>query len=322
MTLARHRRPPLGEADVRWQTLCRSAAQVRALVRDDCDAAQVEASAASHRGACLAGLAVGLGLTTAAGHFASTAPQPVRADSTADSNLFALTNQDRTSNGVAALQSHATLADIAESRPYSGCGFVVNGRAYDLVQRNYFAHQILNCGGQLVFNMETAASVNYRSAGENIGWCSNCGDAAAAAGYINTAFMNSPEHRANILNANYTHLGVGSDFAPSWSGAGSSQSNAWLFAVEFAQLASAPPPPRPAPPRPPAVAAPPVPPPPPSPEPLPLSTAPPTPVPTATPTPAPTPSPSPDAVRAPLVWSPGGLLSDAVESVLEAALLD
>src|SRR5205807_9085430 len=104
---------------------------------------------------------------------------------------------------------------------YSGCGFTVAGRAYDMIQRNYFSHPILNCGGQYVFNMMQADGVGYRSAGENIGWSSNSGGASSSASYINNAFMNSPEHRANLLNASYTHVGMGSDGpVGSWSGAG------------------------------------------------------------------------------------------------------
>ncbi len=261
----------------------------------------------------------------------------VKADATADQDLFSLTNQDRSSNGLHALLWHSTLSAIGESKPYGGCGFNVNGRSYDMIQRNYFAHPILNCG-QYVFSMMSAAGVNYRSAGENIGWDSGTGDAASSASYINQQFMNSTEHRDNILNTSYTHLGVGTDFTSgSWSGGGGSISNVWMFSEEFAQLASAAPPPPPPTPRPTARPAP--------PPPAPTSsssgqTAPPAaptpvpptavatviPTPTAEPTPEPTPAPiaAPllGAPQPPLVWSGGGLVADSIESVLEAFLFD
>ena len=260
---------------------------------------------------------------------------PAAADATADQDLFSLTNQDRSSNGLHALLWHSTLSAIGENKPYGGCGFNVNGRSYDMIQRNYFAHPILNCNGQLVFNMMSASGINYRSAGENIGWDSGTGDAAASASYINQQFMNSTEHRDNILNTGYTHLGIGTDFTSgSWSGSGTAVSNVWMFSEEFAQLASAPPPPPPSTPRPaprptgqaqaqqqppPPTAAP-----APAGVPTPATTV--IPTPTAAPTPVPTPTAAPvptlGAPALPLVWSGGGLIADSIESVLEAFLVD
>jgi uncharacterized protein YkwD len=258
---------------------------------------------------------------------------PAAAEATADQDLFALTNQDRSSNGLHALLWHATLSAIGESKPYGGCGFNVNGRSYDMIERNYFAHPILNCNGQLVFNMMSASGIPYRSAGENIGWDSGTGDAAASASYINQQFMNSTEHRDNILNTAYTHLGIGSDYTTgSWSGGGGSINNVWMFSEEFAQLASAPPPPPPPTPRPApkptgqaqAQTQPPTPPQPPVNAPTPAATV--IPTPTAAPTPVPTPTaipaPTLGAPVLPLVWSGGGLIADSIESVLEAFLVD
>ena len=252
------------------------------------------------------------------------------ADSTADQDLFSLTNQDRTSNGLHSLLWHSTLGAIGENKPYGGCGFTVYGRSYDMIRRNYFAHAILNCNGQYVFSMMTAAGIPYRSAGENIGWSTGAGDAASSATYINQQFMNSPEHRDNILNTHYTHLGIGSFLTPpgtTWSGGGGSLSNVWMWSEEFAQLATATPPPAtrtpaPAPrPRPTAstagnATAP----------PTAVATVVPTPVtaPEPTPVPTPTPEPAPElgAPQVPLVWSGGGLIADSIEAVLEAFLID
>ena len=162
----------------------------------------------------------------------------VHADPTIDSVLFSLVNSDRTSNGLAALKWSQPLGNIAEGGEYTGCGFTVYGRADDMIARNYFAHPILGCDGQYVFSMMTAAGVHYESAGENIGW-NDYTDPAEAAAQINTAFMNSPEHRANILNPAYTHVGIGSasSGANTWSGGGATgYQNVSMFTEEFAQL--------------------------------------------------------------------------------------
>lgn len=318
--------------DLRWEELTRTAALVRAAD----DATSSTQSPWRRVATTAAYLVVLAGVTIAALHAAATAT-PVRADGSADADLFSLTNQDRASNGVRSLGGNGTLGGIGEGSRYNGCGFPVNGRSVDMIQRNYFAHPILNCGGQYVFSMMQAFGVHYQSAGENIGW-NTYGDAGSAASQINSAFMNSPDHRANILNANFTALGIGSDNSgsASWSGGGGSYTGAWMFSEEFAQLNGSPPPPPPPPP-----------PPKPKPKPRPTSTptrnttpppppaqpaatstpaATPTPAPTATPTPAPTalpaPTPLPDLTIPPLLASPGGLLFNSVESVLESYLID
>ncbi len=159
-------------------------------------------------------------IITAAGlavlHLAGT-PGVASANGGEDSQLFSLTNGDRASNGVHSLVFSGTLENIGEGASYNCNGIHVNGRSDDMIQRNYFAHPILGCG-QLVFSMMQAYGVRYRSAGENIGWESG---SSSPAGYINSAFMNSSDHRANILDGNYTEMGVGSDEsapAVTWTG--------------------------------------------------------------------------------------------------------
>jgi uncharacterized protein YkwD len=317
-----------------WQELQRTAELVRAssLVVDN-DGHNAARFRRIRRTALLTGVVTAAALAA----FATRQSTPAHADATANQDLFALTNQDRASNGLPALQYHTTLSAIGENKPYGGCGFTVNGRSQDMITRNYFAHPILNCGGQLVFSMMAASGISYRIAGENIGWASGAGDAASSAAYINQQFMNSPEHRSNILHSGFTHIGIGSILSPpgySWSGTSPAQQNVWMFSEEFAGLASAPPPPAPAPvpkpvptPRPtsgtagntapPSAAA--------TPEPTPATTvAPPTPTPVPTPTPTPTPTPAPElgAPAPPLLFSGGGLLADSIQAVLEAFLLD
>ncbi|HET9050605.1 MAG TPA: hypothetical protein VFO60_02815 [Candidatus Dormibacteraeota bacterium] len=290
------------------------------------------------------GLAAALAGATVVAQGPEATPLRAVADAGADTQMFQLTNQDRTSNGVGPLGYVGSLQTIGEGWTYSCNGVTVHGRAQDMLQRNYFSHVILGCG-QYVFSMMSAYGLTWNSAGENIGWSSGFSDAGSSVGYVNTALMNSPGHRANILNTSYTGMGVGSGWeAGPWTGAGSSPiGNVSMFAELFIQTASAPAPtPRPAP-RTPA----------PTPRPAPATAVPSTPAPqparnepaptpslpaavaTAVPTPVATPTPAPpvDLTRPivppatetnappPLELASGDLLGDSVDAVLADLLL-
>lgn len=305
------------DRDTRWAELSRTAQSVRAATH-----AQREDASTSRRPRALLFVATtsATALLAIAGLRMVTMPMHVAADAGLDSQLFALTNQDRASNGVRALNFSGTLENIGEGAPYRCGSLTVYGRSVDMIRRNYFSHVIPGCG-TYVWPMMSAYGVNYRSAGENIGWEAN----TTSASYINSAFMASPDHRANILNGSFTHMGAGSAYGAGWTGVGSPQ-NVEMFSEEFAQLAYVPPPP----PRPrptggtgsvspsrnaPAPAAPAQP---------PTSTQPPS---TPAPTPAPTPTPVPAGLLPasaypPPVYASGGLLPDSIESVLEAFLVD
>ena len=72
--------------------------------------------------------------------------------------------------------------------------------AQDMINRKFFSHY--NPEGQSPFDRMKQAGIGYSYAGENLAINSN----VAAA---EKAFMNSSGHRANILNPNYTEVGVG-----------------------------------------------------------------------------------------------------------------
>ena len=70
-----------------------------------------------------------------------------------------------------------------------------------MLDNSYFAHNSPTYGTP--FQMMKAFGLSFRTAGENI-----------AKGYatpqaVVNGWMNSSGHRANILNANYTQIGVG-----------------------------------------------------------------------------------------------------------------
>jgi len=123
---------------------------------------------------------------------APTAKPPVASVGGAAGVQFSLVNQDRAASGVAALAWSGSLARVAQYR------------AQDMLNRNYFSHTD-PATGQLAFvQLLHLWGIPYSTAGENIAWSTNPSMAA-----INTMFMNSPEHRANILKAAYHRVGLG-----------------------------------------------------------------------------------------------------------------
>lgn len=106
-----------------------------------------------------------------------------------EKQVIRLTNQERTSRGLQALQVDLQLSKVAGIK------------ARDMRDRGYFAHQSPTYGSP--FEMMEQFGISYTYAGENI-----------AAGQrtpqeVVQAWMNSPGHRRNILSPNYTHIGVG-----------------------------------------------------------------------------------------------------------------
>lgn len=100
-----------------------------------------------------------------------------------------LVNQERAKVGAPALKSHKGLHDAALLK------------SKDMADNNYFSHQSPTYGSP--FDLLKSRGISYTAAGENIA----AGQSSAAS--VMNAWMNSPGHKANILNANYTHLGVG-----------------------------------------------------------------------------------------------------------------
>ena len=173
-------------------------------------------------------------------------PTPAFAEATFNARLTQLINEARASNGLPALVPVNSLVGIAESAPYSGCGFNVSGRAADLGKRNYFSHTIADCGGRNVFDMMRDTGVAYERGGENIGWLAGTTDATTAANMLHNSFMGSQGHRDNVLNGEFNAVGVGSWFTAdgqTWSGSGSTNAKVVVTAVVFAKLAQLPPPP-------------------------------------------------------------------------------
>ena len=106
-----------------------------------------------------------------------------------EQEVIRLVNEIRAENGLKTLTYDWELSRVARYK------------SQDMKDNKYFSHTSPVYGTP--FQMIRNFGISFRSAGENI-----------AKGYttpqaVVNGWMNSSGHRANILNANYTHIGVG-----------------------------------------------------------------------------------------------------------------
>ena len=106
-----------------------------------------------------------------------------------ENEVVRLVNIERANRGLSALEYDWQLSRVARYK------------SEDMQKNNYFSHTSPTYGSP--FNMMKSFGITYKTAGENI-----------AKGYKTPAavvegWMNSPGHRANILNSSFTHIGVG-----------------------------------------------------------------------------------------------------------------
>lgn len=106
-----------------------------------------------------------------------------------EKEVIRLVNEIRAQNGLKALSYDWELSRVARYK------------SQDMRDNKYFSHTSPVYGSP--FQMIKNFGITYRSAGENIAR----GQATPQA--VVNAWMNSSGHRANILNASFTHIGVG-----------------------------------------------------------------------------------------------------------------
>ncbi|WP_236860196.1 CAP domain-containing protein [Candidatus Formimonas warabiya] len=99
-----------------------------------------------------------------------------------------LVNLERASRGLQLLQVDMRLTKTARLK------------SKDLINKGYFGHYSPTYGS--FSNMIKTHEIIYRYAGENLAGNTSVTDA-------HFALMNSPGHRANILNPNFTRVGIG-----------------------------------------------------------------------------------------------------------------
>ena len=127
--------------------------------------------------------------------------------------FLAMLNSDRAANGLPALTANDTLAGLAHQRSQ---GMVASGS---------FSHY--DGAGNLIFQgMLNNAAFPYAFAGENIAE-NNDPNLGSSLSMANTGLMNSPTHRANILNTRFNEVGIGI--------AGPDSSGRFYFTELFAQ---------------------------------------------------------------------------------------
>ena len=172
------------------------------------------------------------GVALASAVLLASSPMPATGwnQGAAEATLFQLMNGARVNNGRKAAQQHSTLVSLAR------------WRSKDQVDRNYFDHTILGTGQQ-VYHWYDLNGLNYRWGGENIGWNNGYSDADSPVA-IHQGFMDSPGHRANILEPSFTHGGVGAYAKDNVNFLGKQRSPRF-FTELFMESASAPPPPPP-----------------------------------------------------------------------------
>lgn len=106
-----------------------------------------------------------------------------------EGEVLRLVNIERKKQGLKELKLGDKLSDVARLK------------SQDMADNSYFSHTSPTYGSP--FDMMKRFNINYRAAGENIAMGHRSPEA------VMTGWMNSPGHRANILNPNFGTLGVG-----------------------------------------------------------------------------------------------------------------
>lgn len=106
-----------------------------------------------------------------------------------EQEVIRLVNKERAEAGLPALKYDWELARVAKYK------------SKDMNNVGYFSHNSPTYGSP--FTMMKDFGISYKSAGENIA------RGQASAEEVVNAWMNSPGHRENILDGDFTHIGVG-----------------------------------------------------------------------------------------------------------------
>jgi uncharacterized YkwD family protein/spore coat assembly protein SafA len=106
-----------------------------------------------------------------------------------EAEVIRLVNIERANRGLMTLKTNWQLSRVARYK------------SQDMIDKNYFSHQSPTYGSP--FQMMESFGLRFSAAGENIAY------GQRSAQEVVNAWMNSPGHRANILSAVYTEIGVG-----------------------------------------------------------------------------------------------------------------
>src|SRR5690348_1126813 len=103
-------------------------------------------------------------------------------------NLFEAANRARKSKGLPPFKWDEALATAAQTH------------AREMAKHNSVAHQ---------FRGEETLPVRVKKAGARYGWLAENVDAGPSAANIHQQLMNSPDHRANLMDKEMDSIGVG-----------------------------------------------------------------------------------------------------------------
>lgn len=105
-----------------------------------------------------------------------------------EAQMLQLVNQERVQRGLSPLKADPQLTEVAREH------------SKDMFARGYFAH--ITPEGKSPFDRMNDAHIQYTTAGENLAL-------AHSLSIAHNGLMNSPGHRANILNPAFGRVGIG-----------------------------------------------------------------------------------------------------------------
>lgn len=149
------------------------------------------------------------------------------ATNTSVSGLLSATNSQRAANGQATLGLNAQLSSAAQAK------------ANDMVARNYWSHNTPD--GQEPWVFVDSAGYKYLKAGENLAYGFSDSDSTV------TGWMNSPSHKANMLDSAFLEVGFGFANSADFNGSGPETVVVAMYGKPQTLAATAQPTPTPAP---------------------------------------------------------------------------
>ncbi len=111
------------------------------------------------------------------------------ASSISNETIVSLANSARVAGGLPELTTSSLLSKAAQNK------------ANDMLAKQYFSHNTPD--GATPWSFIKAVGYSYTTAGENLAIDFTDADS------VQSAWMNSPGHRANIMNKNFTQVGIG-----------------------------------------------------------------------------------------------------------------
>lgn len=113
-----------------------------------------------------------------------------------EARILVLVNAQRANAGLGTLAASPQLAQAAR------------GHSQEMIRLNYFSHDSPTAGYETVEDRVARAGVDADEIAENIAETDGYGGSSIAQHMVSD-WMNSPDHRENILTSSYTMAGVG-----------------------------------------------------------------------------------------------------------------